>query len=368
MLHLLNHPNFVLVHDLMQDAQHIFVVAELIENGDLMNVVQKRAQQGLAISEGEVAGWIHEILCALNYLHEQGVMHRDLKLENVMVDQHGGEMICKITDFGFAAEVSSEKESSMVGTPIYMAPEVLQKRQYDNKVDVWALGVMACELLFAHTPFTGTSREQLFNKIKYEQPDLTGGPKRMLNKGREARNFIKRCLEKDPAKRPYPDELLHDPWFVAMIDQDDEDDLTDSEEEEGQKRAKFDAQTAKDILDFVNISKFQASVVTFLINLKANKSTLNTLGVIFRQLDKDNSGMLSKEEIFEGIEAAKLDLVTSLGDQEVDRGELFDRMDTDGDGMIDFDEFVRAAYSKTKLINDRNLEIAFKSIDKDGDG
>ena len=93
----------------------------------------------------------------------------------------------------------------MVGTPIYMAPEVLQKKPYDNKVDVWALGIITCELLFAHTPFNGTSREQLFHKIQKEQPNLTGGPKRMLNQGREARNFIKRCLEKDPAKRPYPD-------------------------------------------------------------------------------------------------------------------------------------------------------------------
>ena len=100
--------------------------------------------------------------------------------------------------------------------------------------------------------------------------------------------------------------------------------------------------------------------MSFLINLKANKSTLNTLGIIFRSLDKDNSGRLSKEEIFEGIEAAKLDLVSSLGDQEVDREDLFDKIDIDGDGMIDFDEFVKAAYCKYELINDQNLEIAFK--------
>ena len=114
-----------------------------------------------------------------------------------------------------------------------MAPETLAGQKFDHSVDVWALGVITAELLLGHLPFNGKNKEELFTKICNDEPNLIGGPKRMLKGGTYAKNFIKRCLEKDPAKRPYPPELLEDQW-IKMMQPDDEDDVTDSEDSENE--------------------------------------------------------------------------------------------------------------------------------------
>ena len=110
-------------------------------------------------------------------------MHRDLKLENVMMDwtnvkEGKGELVCKITDFGFARTISdSIREDFDVGTPICMAPEMVRRKPHDNKVDVWALGVIATELLFGHEPFSGRTKDEIYQKILHAEPNLSGGPK-----------------------------------------------------------------------------------------------------------------------------------------------------------------------------------------------
>ena len=112
------------------------------------------------LSEGEVVNWVYQILYALNFLHHEKVMHRDLKLENVMMDfsdvkREDGELICKITDFGFAKKINMDEPAEIIGTPLYMAPEVIEGKKYDNRVDIWALGVITAELLLGHLPFNG---------------------------------------------------------------------------------------------------------------------------------------------------------------------------------------------------------------------
>ena len=110
-------------------------------------------------------------------------MHRDLKLENIMMDLTNakggkGELVCKITDFGFARTISDSLEKDIeIGTPIAMAPELVRRKHHDNRVDVWALGVITTELLFGHEPFNGHSKEEIFDKILHAEPNLSSGPK-----------------------------------------------------------------------------------------------------------------------------------------------------------------------------------------------
>ena len=116
------------------------------------------------------------------------------------------------------------------------------------------------------------------------------------------------------------------------------------------------------------ISNFQASVITFLVCLKSDKSCLDNLAHIFKNLDKNKDGHLSRKEIREGIEANHDDVLFNFGKKQQDYDELFSACDANHDGAIDYDEFIRAGYSRSKLINLRNLKIAFDSIDFDGDG
>ena len=175
MLETLNHPNIVRVLDLCEDEKFIYIICELIPNGDMMKVMTDRIKQKKPLSEGEVARWIWQLLTALNYLHTMKVMHRDLKLENVLMDYSDGEHVCKVTDFGFAHFMQADGEDNeIIGTPFYMAPEVINGKNYDNKVDIWALGVITAELLTGHPPFLANNKAQLFDKICNSEPNFSG--------------------------------------------------------------------------------------------------------------------------------------------------------------------------------------------------
>ena len=119
-----------------------------MKHGNLMEVLDKMKRNNHKFTEADIANIVHQLTLAVNYIHASGIIHRDLKLENIMVEIQDDEetemqkFICKITDFGFATMIESRKKTLSVGSPIYMAPEVLN-RMYDSKADVWSLGVIA---------------------------------------------------------------------------------------------------------------------------------------------------------------------------------------------------------------------------------
>ena len=135
------------------------------------------------LTEREIARWVWQILTALNYLHTMKVMHRDMKLENVMMyhSDANGEPICKVTDFGFAQYVQPEGQDNIkIGTPLYMAPEILNENSYDNKIDIWAIGVLTTELLTGHPPFLGKSKEEVYYKICNKEPNIGSFEKKRM--------------------------------------------------------------------------------------------------------------------------------------------------------------------------------------------
>ena len=112
------------------------MVMELIKNGNLMEVLDKISRANLPFTEKDASNFVHHILLGLNYLHSMSVVHRDLKLENVMVDVQMGqdkipELVCKLTDFGFATHIEQDQTATQnLGTRIYMAPEIFSKEGY----------------------------------------------------------------------------------------------------------------------------------------------------------------------------------------------------------------------------------------------
>ena len=129
-----SHPYIVRVLDLFEDNQFIYVAQELLPQGNLLQVLTKIKRAGASFTERDVASLVRQMLLAVSYVHEAGLIHRDLKMENVMVDLQPtrGEstmtdIVCKITDFGFAclAQPGLRENNITCGTPIYMAPEMI---------------------------------------------------------------------------------------------------------------------------------------------------------------------------------------------------------------------------------------------------
>ena len=187
--------------DLLEDENNIYIAAELLPQGNLLEVLDKMKKKGHTFTERDVANIIYQLTLAVNYIHASGIIHRDLKLENIMVDIQDDEegdmqnIVCKITDFGFATMIETRKKTLSVGSPIYMAPEVLN-RMYDSKADVWSLGVIAYILLASNQPFLGKDDKELQASIRYHEPDYECF-KHYLKGGKYVVDFLHRCLHKN---------------------------------------------------------------------------------------------------------------------------------------------------------------------------
>ena len=195
---------------------------ELVEGGNLLENLANSQELNIKWSVSDISKLLKQILLPLNYMHNQGVVHRDLKLENVMVDfqinEDGQtELVCKLTDFGLSCILEPGKTASnRVGTPLYQAPEIVQSVRYDGKVDTWAFGVLAYVLFGNYTyPFEGQSVEEVRESIRSQQPDWSVMD-RYVEKDKIV-DFLSHCLDKNPATRFSVEELLNHELISGVV-------------------------------------------------------------------------------------------------------------------------------------------------------
>ncbi|XP_062505273.1 protein kinase C iota type-like isoform X2 [Corticium candelabrum] len=150
-----NHPFLVGLHSCFQTESRLFFVIEYVGGGDMMFHMQRQRR----LPEDHARFYSSEICCALNYLHERGIIYRDLKLDNVLLDPEGH---VKLTDYGMCKEGlrPGDTTSTFCGTPNYIAPEILRGEDYDYSVDWWALGVLMFEMLAGRSPFDVVSSNE----------------------------------------------------------------------------------------------------------------------------------------------------------------------------------------------------------------
>ncbi|XP_022240033.1 serine/threonine-protein kinase PLK1-like isoform X1 [Limulus polyphemus] len=200
----LNHINIVNFHGFFEDPDFIYIVLELCRRRSLMEMHKRRR----AITEPETRYFIRQIVTACKYLHEQKVIHRDLKLGNLFLSD---DMEIKVGDFGLATRVDydGERKRTLCGTPNYIAPEVLGKKGHSFEVDSWSLGCIIYTLLVGKPPFETSSLKDTYMRIKkneYHIPSRVSLP---------ARNLIQKLLRSDPIQRPNMDQLLHDEFMTS---------------------------------------------------------------------------------------------------------------------------------------------------------
>lgn len=149
-------------------------------------------------------------------MHNLGIMHRDLKPENLLCEQNDeGKFIIKLTDFGFATHFSQDRKQDLsLGSPLYMAPELCREKSYDNKVDVWAVGIILFVLLTGRPPFSGRTKEEIYRKICTQEPDQ----KKLADASDASKQVIEACLKKNANERPTMADLMQFEWFQQNVE------------------------------------------------------------------------------------------------------------------------------------------------------
>ncbi|XP_038719034.1 CBL-interacting serine/threonine-protein kinase 1 [Tripterygium wilfordii] len=225
-LKLIKHPNVVRLHEVLASKTKIYMVLEYVTGGELFDRIASKGK----LQEAQGRKLFQQLIDGVSYCHNKGVFHRDLKLENVLVDSKGN---IKITDFGLSALPQHFRDDGLLhttcGSPNYVAPEVLANRGYDGATsDIWSSGVILYVILTGYLPFDDRNLAVLYQKIFKGDAQI---PK-WLSAG--AQDMIKRILDPNPVTRITMAGIKADKWFnqdyvPANFDDDEEDIHIDDE-------------------------------------------------------------------------------------------------------------------------------------------
>ena len=348
----LSHPNIVKIYEFYISENHYYIITEYCREGELFSYIKNK------YSERQLAVLFYQVFSGLWYLHENKILHRDIKLENIMIDgkendkETGEELFwVKIIDFGTAKLFEkNKKEKDVVGSSYYIAPEVL-KQSYNEKCDTWSVGVILYMTLVGRAPFDGKDDEEIIYKIN--SVDYNKNEPRLVKHSPEVRDLVSKLLDKDTEKRYSAKEALNHPWFKkyggrALFSNFDEEEIKPY---------------INNLLKYTFNSKIQQLVIAFLVHNLPNTDTSTLILKLFRHFNKSGNCKLTKEELRNGLYEYK-------NKEEVDKiiDHLFILLDGDNEGFLEYEEFLRACIDKKQIMTSTYLKYAFKFIDKEKTG
>lgn len=343
----MDHPHMVRLLDVYIDKEAMHMVMECMAGGELLGRLEE--QQDKRFGEDEAADILWQCLLAVNYMHEKGIAHRDLKLQNFLYEAKGSDHL-KLADFGFGKitkkgkDGKREKLEGGVGTLHYLAPEILTDETYDMKCDLWSFGVIAFLLLSGELPFSGKTQDEVCQKIVNGTYDMTG--KKWEGVSDLAKDFVQKLLVLDPQKRLSSKEALEHQYLTRAAEKDSA----------SHRIVKEEIVTA--LRKFCSFSRFKRACLSVMA-LTLPKEDRAKVRDTFICLDKDNNGEICVEEL------------TKILDNKVPREEaeaIFRSLDTSGDQTVGYSEFL-AAMLQTKIeVNDALIAKTFKKMDKDRSG
>lgn len=284
---------------------------------------------------------------ALKYLHSNNIAHRDIKPENFLLFKDNNPDNVKLIDFGLSKKLSeNEIMSNPNGTAYYIAPEVLNG-EYDNKCDIWSMGVVLYILLCGRPPFKGKSNPEIIKSVmkgeyNFDYPAFESASD-------EVKEFISRCLEKDVSKRFSAADAYDHAWIQKQW-------------EETVKDFVIPEDVPQNIQNFMHAVNFKKTAITFIAS-RIPEDQIQNLKDAFIKMDKNGDGVLSKEELIDGISD-----IPGCDIREEDWDVVIQLMDTNDSGSIDYTEFIAGCMQSYVYLKDSHLQSAFEYFDKDGDG
>lgn len=340
MKHLPKHPNIVTLKDTYEDDNAVHIVMELCEGGELFDRIVARGHY----TERAAAAVMRTIVEVVQACHKHGVMHRDLKPENFLFANKKETSPLKAIDFGLSIFFKpGEHFTEIVGSPYYMAPEVL-KRNYGQEVDVWSAGVILYILLCGVPPFWAETEQGVAQAIIRSVIDFKRDPWPKVSES--AKDLVRKMLDPDPKKRLTAQQVLEHTWI----------------------------QNAKKAPNVSLGETVKARLKQFSVMNKLKKRALRVIaehlsveevaGIkeAFDSMDVNKRGKINLEELRVGLH--------KLGHQvpDADLHILMEAADVDGDGTLNYGEFVAVSVHLRKMANDEHLHKAFAFFDRNDSG
>ena len=337
----LDHPNLPRIFEFFEDESSYYIVIEYLKGGDLFDKIVDSKK----FSEVQVATIMNQLLMAVNHLHSKGIVHRDIKPENIMMIDND-TLDIKLADFDTATVFKGANIKQMLGTPLYMAPEVIKGR-YDEKCDLWSCGIIFYILLRGSPPYNG-SDEEIFDilksvNIKFDDPYWsTVSP--------SALDLLQRLLEPNKKDRLSAAEACSHEWF----DQTSQNQVSEIDFE----------QVIQNIKNFNSENKIKEAVHTFIISKIVDQNLFKNELSLFKNLDKDKDGTISKDEL------KAMMMKNGMTEEEATANSdlILEKVDVDQSGALDYTEFLRAAVSRNKYLTRENIVKAFEMFDQDRSG
>lgn len=339
-LKILDHPNIIRVYEVFQNKAKLFIVTELCTGGELFDRIKEMKK----FSENQAAKYMLDIVSAVMHCHQRGIVHRDLKPENLLFENENEGSTLKLIDFGTSRYFSADRKmKKLIGTYYYMAPEVMTG-EYDEKCDVWSLGVILFIMLSGVPPFNGRTDKEIATKIQ-NAPLLFQGSN-WATVSDEAKTLIMKMLKKTPSTRISTEDVFNSPWLQSRGN----DRVPDIELEQSsiQSLANFRAET-----------RLQQAVYSYIVSQMLDSNYFAKLRNVFTDIDKNGDGLLSLEE---------LELASEKFEFQMDMHEMMKQCDTDKNGFINYTEFLTATVNQSQTFSIERLKEVFKIFDLNGDG
>ena len=347
----LSHPNIVRIFEFYETDNYFYIITEFCKEGELSNYLNKNI-----LSEAQLCVIFYQVFSGLIYLHQNHIIHGDLKPQNILISsiENNSEYNekyawIKIIDFGTAKIFKKTiiKGDDIVGTLYYIAPEVFSSNydNYDEKSDIWSVGIILYKALTKKYPFIGKSDEETVHYILEGEHDM----RPLMNYSEELQDLIKNLLMKDPNKRPSAIEALNHKWFKKF-----------------NGRRLFSDFKKDEMTQFLNnlynfsYSKILQLVIAFLVHNLPETESVQKILKLFRYFNESGDCELTKEELKKGLNEFKTEI-----DFEEKLDKIFDELDGDKNGTIEFEEFLRGCIDKSEILNDKYINYAFKFLDKE---
>ena len=384
-----DHPNIIRLYEIFEDERYISLIMEFCQGGELFQKINELAEKDQSFSEKEAVKIFKQLMSAVSYCHSQGICHRDLKPENILFLTKDPNSPIKIIDFGLSKifgeikpimkgnKVEKNIMSLRVGTAYYMSPEVLQGN-YDNKCDIWACGVILYIMLCGYPPFDGETENDILKAIskkKFFFPE-----EEWKSVSDDAKDLIKHMIC-DPDKRYNAEMILNHPWIEK-----------NAPNSKG-NLSKFNVQSMKNFGNLYKLTKYVLGFIASradegdIVNLRkifeemdTNKSGTLNINEIKSGIDKMEKAKEindeEKENIIQKIDTDKSskieynEFLAACLEQKVYLREenllsAFMMLDFDGSGKISKSEIKKALNGD---IDNETLDKIIKDFDLDGDG